>query len=127
MLARPQGEAPGQSECADLQVGVEPEIIRIGKYKSAGDQLLRKDMSGEPAPPAGILALASTHICRHASRLRCACPHAPLRPPGLPQPGRAVPCRALRYVPMIYLTPTTLTTSSLRTNVFLTHVHRRAA
>lgn len=27
------------------KVGVEPEIIRIGKYKSAGDQLLRKDMS----------------------------------------------------------------------------------
>ena len=27
------------------KVGVEPEIKRIGKYKSAGDQLLRKDMS----------------------------------------------------------------------------------
>ena len=29
------------------KVGVEPEIRRIGKFKSAGDQLLRKDMSGE--------------------------------------------------------------------------------
>lgn len=27
------------------KVGVEPNIKRIGKYKSAGDQLLRKDMS----------------------------------------------------------------------------------
>ncbi|EIE22855.1 protease IV with duplicated peptidase family U7 domain-containing protein [Coccomyxa subellipsoidea C-169] len=27
------------------KVGVDPNIIRIGKYKSAGDQLLRKDMS----------------------------------------------------------------------------------
>jgi protease IV len=27
------------------KVGVEPEIRRIGEYKSAGDQLLRKDMS----------------------------------------------------------------------------------
>ena len=27
------------------KVGVEPQIERIGKYKSAGDQLLRKDMS----------------------------------------------------------------------------------
>eukprot|EP00884_Botryococcus_braunii_P012891 jgi/Botrbrau1/21602/Bobra.43_1s0010.2 len=27
------------------KVGVEPQIKRIGKYKSAGDQLLRKDMS----------------------------------------------------------------------------------
>lgn len=27
------------------QVGVEPEVRRIGKYKSAGDQLLREDMS----------------------------------------------------------------------------------
>lgn len=33
--------------CAVLQVGVEPEVKRIGAYKSAGDQLLRKDMSGE--------------------------------------------------------------------------------
>jgi protease-4 len=27
------------------QVGVQPEVRRIGKYKSAGDQLLRADMS----------------------------------------------------------------------------------
>ncbi|KAK9917362.1 hypothetical protein WJX75_003547 [Coccomyxa subellipsoidea] len=27
------------------KVGVEPNLVRIGKYKSAGDQLLRKDMS----------------------------------------------------------------------------------
>lgn len=27
------------------KVGVEPQVKRIGKYKSAGDQLLRKDMS----------------------------------------------------------------------------------
>ena len=27
------------------KVGVDPNIKRIGKYKSAGDQLLRKDMS----------------------------------------------------------------------------------
>lgn len=27
------------------QVGVEPEVKRIGKFKSAGDQLLRRDMS----------------------------------------------------------------------------------
>ena len=26
-------------------MGVEPEVRRIGKYKSAGDQLLREDMS----------------------------------------------------------------------------------
>ena len=30
-----------------LQVGVEPEVKRFGKYKSAGDQLLRTDMSGK--------------------------------------------------------------------------------
>jgi protease-4 len=29
------------------KVGVSPEVRRIGKYKSAGDQLLRSDMSGE--------------------------------------------------------------------------------
>jgi hypothetical protein len=27
------------------KVGVEPELVRIGKFKSAGDQLLRSDMS----------------------------------------------------------------------------------
>ena len=27
------------------KVGVEPQVKRIGKYKSAGDQLLRRDMS----------------------------------------------------------------------------------
>ena len=27
------------------KVGVTPELVRIGKYKSAGDQLLRRDMS----------------------------------------------------------------------------------
>ena len=27
------------------KVGVEPQVKRIGKYKSAGDQLLLKDMS----------------------------------------------------------------------------------
>ena len=27
------------------KVGIEPQVKRIGKYKSAGDQLLRKDMS----------------------------------------------------------------------------------
>lgn len=27
------------------KVGVQPELVRIGKYKSAGDQLLRTDMS----------------------------------------------------------------------------------
>ena len=27
------------------KVGVEPQVRRIGKYKSAGDQLLRRDMS----------------------------------------------------------------------------------
>ena len=27
------------------RVGVDPQVKRIGKYKSAGDQLLRKDMS----------------------------------------------------------------------------------
>lgn len=27
------------------KVGVEPELVRIGKYKAAGDQLLRKEMS----------------------------------------------------------------------------------
>lgn len=27
------------------KVGVEPELVRIGKFKSAGDQLLRTDMS----------------------------------------------------------------------------------
>lgn len=27
------------------KIGIEPEVKRIGKYKSAGDQLLRKDMS----------------------------------------------------------------------------------
>ncbi len=27
------------------KVGVEPQVKRIGKYKSAGDQLLRSDMS----------------------------------------------------------------------------------
>jgi protease-4 len=26
------------------KVGVEPQVKRIGAYKSAGDQLLRKDM-----------------------------------------------------------------------------------
>lgn len=26
-------------------MGVEPELVRIGKFKSAGDQLLRTDMS----------------------------------------------------------------------------------
>ena len=26
-------------------MGVEPQVKRIGKYKSAGDQLLRRDMS----------------------------------------------------------------------------------
>lgn len=29
------------------KVGVEPQVQRIGKYKSAGDQLARKDMSPE--------------------------------------------------------------------------------
>lgn len=28
-------------------MGVEPQVQRIGKYKSAGDQLARKDMSPE--------------------------------------------------------------------------------
>ncbi|XP_047337712.1 serine protease SPPA, chloroplastic [Impatiens glandulifera] len=28
-------------------VGIEPQVQRIGKYKSAGDQLIRKSMSGE--------------------------------------------------------------------------------
>lgn len=28
-------------------VGVEPQVERIGKYKSAGDQLIRKNMSEE--------------------------------------------------------------------------------
>lgn len=32
---------------AHCQLGIEPEVRRIGKYKSAGDQLLRKDMSGK--------------------------------------------------------------------------------
>lgn len=27
------------------KVGVQPELVRIGKFKSAGDQLLRSDMS----------------------------------------------------------------------------------
>ena len=27
------------------KVGVQPELVRIGKFKSAGDQLLRTDMS----------------------------------------------------------------------------------
>lgn len=27
------------------KIGVEPQVRRIGKYKSAGDQLLREDMS----------------------------------------------------------------------------------
>lgn len=27
------------------KVGIEPQVKRIGKYKSAGDQLLRRDMS----------------------------------------------------------------------------------
>ena len=27
------------------KVGVQPEVVRIGKFKSAGDQLLRSDMS----------------------------------------------------------------------------------
>ena len=31
------------------KVGVEPQVRRIGKYKSAGDQLLRSDMSGARA------------------------------------------------------------------------------
>jgi protease-4 len=29
------------------KVGVQPEIQRIGRYKSAGDQLARKSMSNE--------------------------------------------------------------------------------
>lgn len=29
------------------KVGVEPQVQRIGKYKSAGDQLSRKNMSSE--------------------------------------------------------------------------------
>ncbi|KAL6633618.1 hypothetical protein ACP70R_026289 [Stipagrostis hirtigluma subsp. patula] len=33
--------------CVLEKVGVEPEIQRIGKYKSAGDQLARKSMSNE--------------------------------------------------------------------------------
>jgi hypothetical protein len=31
------------------QIGVQPEVKRFGKYKSAGDQLMRTDMSGERA------------------------------------------------------------------------------
>ena len=27
------------------KIGIEPQVKRIGKYKSAGDQLLRKDMA----------------------------------------------------------------------------------
>jgi len=44
------------------KIGVEPELRRIGKYKSAGDQILRKDMS-EPQREAldAILDDISTH------------------------------------------------------------------
>ena len=32
------------------KVGVQPELVRIGKFKSAGDQLLRSDMSVRGSP-----------------------------------------------------------------------------
>ncbi|KAG1677042.1 hypothetical protein FOA52_001212 [Chlamydomonas sp. UWO 241] len=37
------------------KVGVEPQVKRIGKYKSAGDQLLRRDMSEPQAEQLGAL------------------------------------------------------------------------
>lgn len=36
-------------------MGVEPEIKRIGDYKSAGDQLLRRDMSEAQREQLGAL------------------------------------------------------------------------
>ena len=41
------------------KVGVQPEVVRIGKFKSAGDQLLRSDMS-VGAPPLEVI-LVPTH------------------------------------------------------------------
>lgn len=37
------------------KVGVQPEIQRIGRYKSAGDQLGRKSMSNEVKEMLGAL------------------------------------------------------------------------
>ena len=37
------------------KVGVDPQVKRIGKYKSAGDQLLRKDMSEPQAEQLGAI------------------------------------------------------------------------
>eukprot|EP00195_Chlamydomonas_chlamydogama_P015757 CAMPEP_0202909918 /NCGR_PEP_ID=MMETSP1392-20130828/50619_1 /ASSEMBLY_ACC=CAM_ASM_000868 /TAXON_ID=225041 /ORGANISM="Chlamydomonas chlamydogama, Strain SAG 11-48b" /LENGTH=725 /DNA_ID=CAMNT_0049599831 /DNA_START=187 /DNA_END=2361 /DNA_ORIENTATION=- len=37
------------------KVGIEPQVKRIGKYKSAGDQLLRKDMSEAQAEQLGAI------------------------------------------------------------------------
>lgn len=37
------------------KVGVEPQVKRIGVYKSAGDQLLRKDMSEAQAEQLGAI------------------------------------------------------------------------
>ena len=44
------------------KVGVQPELVRIGKYKSAGDQLLRSDMSVRPQlhPPTHERSRAMT-------------------------------------------------------------------
>lgn len=70
------------------KVGVEPQVKRIGKYKSAGDQLLRKDMS-EPQREQLTALLEdiydgfATHIAKDRNKtpeevcsciLLCCCP-----------------------------------------------------
>ena len=44
LCRHPPPALPSRSGVLD-KIGVEPEVRRIGQYKSAGDQLLRKDMS----------------------------------------------------------------------------------
>lgn len=48
------------------KVGVQPEVVRIGKFKSAGDQLLRSDMSVGATPLKVILIPTHAVILPHS-------------------------------------------------------------
>ena len=56
------------------KVGVQPELVRIGKFKSAGDQLLRPDMSMRHT------AIAAPAIAHQQVSIRLMPHPAPMKP-----------------------------------------------